>query len=443
MFDDSLVNEASMINVLIITLIVVAIFLGYKTKLNTGLYSIVFAYIVGTFVLGLKPTDVIKMWPISIFFVILSISLFYNLAISNGTLEVLAQHMLYRTRHYPAMLPLAIFIAATILAALGAGFFAVMAFFGPITMILCRRLQISPLVGALAVNYGALCGNNFMISPGGVVFIGLMNQAGYEAVSYMNEITIFLASFIIPLIVLSLMIFLGCRQRGDRGLLEVSIQKPSAFNSIQKKTLSLICCMIVAVLIVPLLKSIIPDVHILKVLNGYVDVGLMAIVFAVIGLLLKLGNEKDIIKQVPWGTLLMICGVGMLIAVAIKAGTIKMIASWVTGSVPAPVVPIMMGLVGGFMSFFSSTMGVVTPALFPLVPVLSQNTGIGADVLFSTIVIGAQATAISPFSSGGSLMLSAVNESEREQMFKDLLMKGVPICYAASIVYAVVVMLLL
>lgn len=98
-----------MANILILCAIILAIALGYRTKINTGFFGIVFAYIIGTFYLGIKPGDIIKMWPISIFFVILAISLFYNFAMTNGTLEKLAQHMLYRTRKVPKLLPFAIF----------------------------------------------------------------------------------------------------------------------------------------------------------------------------------------------------------------------------------------------------------------------------------------------------------------------------------------------
>lgn len=404
-----------MANILILCAIILAIALGYRTKINTGFFGIVFAYIIGTFYLGIKSGDIIKMWPISIFFVILAISLFYNFAMTNGTLEKLAQHMLYRTRKVPKLLPFAIFIAATILAALGAGFFAVMAFFTPITMLLCRKTGLSPLIGALAVNYGALCGNNFMISPGGVVFIGLMNQAGYEAVSYGFEFQIFLASFVVPIVVLSLLILFNTRKKGNADVVEISL--PEAFNAVQKKTLALVVSMIVVVLIFPILHIIFPQVGLIKTLDKAIDVGLVAVVFAVLALLMNLGDEKEVIKKVPWGTLIMICGVGMLISVAIKAGTVKLIAGFVTDTIPAPVVPIVMAAIGGFMSFFSSTMGVVTPALFPLVPNLAEASGIDAAVLFSAIVIGAQATAISPFSSGGSLVLSTVSEEERVDMF--------------------------
>lgn len=430
-----------MANILILCAIILAIALGYRTKINTGFFGIVFAYIIGTFYLGIKPGDIIKMWPISIFFVILAISLFYNFAMTNGTLEKLAQHMLYRTRKVPKLLPFAIFIAATILAALGAGFFAVMAFFTPITMLLCRKTGLSPLIGALAVNYGALCGNNFMISPGGVVFIGLMNQAGYEAVSYGFEFQIFLASFVVPIVVLSLLILFNTRKKGNADVVEISL--PEAFNAVQKKTLALVVSMIVVVLIFPILHIIFPQVGLIKTLDKAIDVGLVAVVFAVLALLMNLGDEKEVIKKVPWGTLIMICGVGMLISVAIKAGTVKLIAGFVTDTIPAPVVPIVMAAIGGFMSFFSSAMGVVTPALFPLVPNLAEASGIDAAVLFSAIVIGAQATAISPFSSGGSLVLSTVSEEERVDMFGKLIFRGVPICLGAAIIYAFIVNLIM
>ena len=64
-----------MLSAIIIAAIAVAIFLGYKTKLNTGLFCIVFAYIIGCLIMGLKPKQVISFWPVSTMFVILSVSL--------------------------------------------------------------------------------------------------------------------------------------------------------------------------------------------------------------------------------------------------------------------------------------------------------------------------------------------------------------------------------
>lgn len=43
-----------MLSAAIIFAIALAILLGYKTKINTGLFCIVFAYIIGCFVMGIK-----------------------------------------------------------------------------------------------------------------------------------------------------------------------------------------------------------------------------------------------------------------------------------------------------------------------------------------------------------------------------------------------------
>ena len=45
-----------MLSIIIILSIALAIFLGYRTKINTGLFCIVFAYIIGCFVMGLTKT---------------------------------------------------------------------------------------------------------------------------------------------------------------------------------------------------------------------------------------------------------------------------------------------------------------------------------------------------------------------------------------------------
>lgn len=76
-----------MLSIIIILSIALAIFLGYRTKINTGLFCIVFAYIIGCFVMGLKPKQIIGFWPTSTMFVILSVSLFYNFAATTEPLR--------------------------------------------------------------------------------------------------------------------------------------------------------------------------------------------------------------------------------------------------------------------------------------------------------------------------------------------------------------------
>lgn len=432
-----------MISLIVVLAIVLSIALGYRTKINTGFFAIAFAYLIGCFVLNLKAIDVIKMWPLSIFFVIFAVSLFYNFALVNGTLEKLAAHLLYSCRKFPHLLPLAVFFAATMIAGMGAGFYTVLAFMAPITLLLCDKSNMSKMVGAMAVNYGALAGANFMSSQSGIIFRGLMVAAGVNPDSaFVYATAIFVSTMIIPIIVIGGLIYFSNRQSECGG--NLAVEKPGPFDAKQKTTLYLIILMMTIVLAAPILHQIFPANKTVTFINSKMDIGLIASVFTVIALLLKLGDEKKVIAMVPWSTLIMICGVGMLISVAIKAGTIKILAAWIGTNIPLPLVPIAMCVVGAIMSLFSSTLGVVTPALFPIVPALAASSGINPLVLFVSIVIGAQASAISPFSSGGSLTLgSCASDEGRTELFPQLLFRAVPIGFLAALLMTVAIGLVL
>lgn len=388
-----------MLSAIIIAAIAVAIFLGYKTKLNTGLFCIVFAYIIGCLIMGLKPKQVISFWPVSTMFVILSVSLFYNVAAINGTLEKMSGSLLYSCRKFPGMLPFALFAVAVILSIMGATYFTVLAFLAPITMVICDESKMDKLTGAIAINAGALCGGDFPTSNLGVIFRGLADTA-YEANknlaaldTFAMEMEIFLFSLVFSVLLITIFKF---GVKANRNIGEgVVFKKPEAFTGKQKTTLTLMIVMMIVVLAFPLLKIFMPSQPFIKYMAGKIDVGLVAIIFAVIALLLDLAPQKEAIAKIPWNTIVMIAGA--------------------------------FSIIGAIMSFFSSTTGVVTPALFPLIPGLASSTGIAAPVLFACTVLGAQSSAISPFSSGGSLILgSSPKEEDRNELFNRLLLIAVP-----------------
>ena len=120
--------------------------------------------------MGMKTKAVIAGWPVSTMFVIFSVSLFYNFALVNGTLEKTARYLLYACRRFPGLLPFALYLASAGIAALGAGFFTVMAFMAPITILICKEAKMDQLTGAVAINCGALSGANFMTSGSGIIF---------------------------------------------------------------------------------------------------------------------------------------------------------------------------------------------------------------------------------------------------------------------------------
>lgn len=416
----------------VLAAIVISILLGYTTKINIGLFAIAFSYLIGCFGMQLKATEIIELWPLKIFFVIFAVTLFYNFPLANGALEKLCSHLIYKCRHFPAFLPLVIFFVATIIAGLGAGYYTVLATMAPMILLLSEKTRLNIIIATLALNYGALAGANFVTSQSGVIFTELMRGAGVandNAFTY--ALGIFAATFLVPTVLLGGYSFMNAKN----SKVAIDATLPEPLDRKQKQSIVLIFLMMAIVLIVPILHLLMPQSSSIAFLNSRIDIGFIAIFFAVISLLLKLGDEKTVIALIPWNTLIMICGVGMLIGLGVEVGVIYQLTDWLSTNVPIWMIPVLVFVISAIMSIFASTLGVVAPALFPMVPPLAVASGLSPVLLFVCIVLGAQSSSLSPFSSGGSLMLGASQDViDKDQLFLALLFKAVPIGIVTGIV---------
>lgn len=430
-----------MVSLFIGIALVLAIFMGRKMKINIGLVAIPFAYIIGTFLLKLKPSAVIAMWPISIFFVILAVSLFFSFASANGTLETLAGNLLYRFRALPLMLPIAIFFISALIAALGAGYFAVMVLMAPMALIICEKIHINPLVGALAADCGGQVGSNFMIGLNGVIYRNLITSEGYSGnMAFMTSVSIFIVYLVQTFLVILGMLLISNHRRKMEGVQheKVELTEAKPFNKQQKVNMILILIFVVILLLPPIMHLIAPVSKALTFLNSSVDVGLVAVIFTIIAFVLGLGDQKTVLSKVPWNTLLMISGMGMLVSVAVKAGTIKLLSGWVS-NIPVLLVPIVLCLLAALMNAFGgSFVGVVAPALYPVIASVAHTTGLNPILLYTCMTIGGLSTGISPFCAGGAMVLGFTPDKERDGMFAKEFYVGLPLCLGAALIVGIV-----
>ncbi|WP_346243051.1 SLC13 family permease [Neisseria animalis] len=436
-----IIRRAKIMMALILLAILAVIAAGYLTKINISFYAIATAYLIACFGMDLSAGDLVKLWPVKIFFVILSVSLFYNVALANGALEKLAGHLLYQCRHFPNILPLAVFAAATLIAGLGAGFYTVLAFMAPLTLLLCQKTKMNLVIGSMAVNYGALAGANFMTSQSGVIFRGLLETSGIaKEAAFGYTSAIFVTTLLVPVVIL------GGYSLWNRRMSAISIQaeKPEAFTTKQKQSIFLIVLLMAIVLTFPILHLIWPQNDWVSWANAKLDIGFLAIVFTLVSMMMKLADERKVIALVPWGTLLMICGMGILIGIAVKVGVVEAFSGWVSGNVAFWLIPVVLCCIGAIMSVFSSTLGVVAPTLFPIIPTIAAYSGLNPALLFVAVVVGAQATAISPFSSGGSLILGSAPEGiDKNALLNQLLFKAIPIGLFAAVIAVILAQLVM
>ncbi|ETA81889.1 SLC13 family permease [Youngiibacter fragilis] len=380
--------------------IVVAIALGFKYGVNMGVTGIVFAYIVGCFMMGLKVKEVVALWPNSTIFQLMSITLFFGFAVVNGTMQSVADHLLYAVRNKSWLISFAIYFVAIILGGLGCPPPAANAIMAVIGFSIGLPAGLHPFIIAWAVCNGAAIGACLPWAASGSVVSSTIASVGFEAEASLMTWKFFFAYLLITFV---LLIVLYIVFKGNK-LKKINVEKPEPFSAIHKKSLIVIAVVIGLVLIPGLIGKFV-KISWLVTFARYADIQMLAMIGFVVCSLMKLADEKQVIKAVPWNTLILVGGIATLMSVAKEAGVVDVISSWLNANAPSYAVGSLLAILGGFLSFFSGGINTVFPMLAPMVPSLAVGS-IKAVTLFIAILLGACYTAISPFSTGGAIFMS-------------------------------------
>ncbi len=409
---------------------IAAVAIGYKFKLNIGVIAMVLAFFIGCFGMQLKASKVVSMWPTSIIFTIIAICFFFRFAGMNGTLDTLTNKMLYLTKGSAAAVPWVILFMGMILGAMGAGN-AVGALLCPIGMVMAKKTKQNPLLIALAYTCGNLSGSDNPFSGyGGNIMKGCIETAGFADEAMNMAVRVWANGVLKNVLIFALFYFLLKGWKGEN----IKMDAPPKFNKEQKTTFIIIICTVLLV-VVPKILVMVAKNKFTTLLSNSLENQFVLIAGAFLCVVLKLGNERKAISGIPWNTILMIAGVCMLMSVATEAGAAKVMAKFVENSIPAGLIGLAMAAIAAAMSFFSGAVSVVTPTLFPFVPAIAAAAGLDPTFLFGCVYIGANSTALSPFSTAGSLAVAAcVDEEQREGLFYKL----IPFCLivgAVTIIY--------
>ena len=90
-------------------------------------------------------------------FVIFSVSLFYNFALVNGTLEKTARYLLYACRRFPGLLPFALYLASAGIAALGTFLILLFVYFRMMCVAMSKERDWTSRIHQIALTAG-VCG---------------------------------------------------------------------------------------------------------------------------------------------------------------------------------------------------------------------------------------------------------------------------------------------
>jgi di/tricarboxylate transporter len=421
-----------MSNELISLLVLVLIFvIGTTMPVNMGVLGIVAAFAVGT-AMGVTEDDIFLGFPGDLFVILVGVTYLFGMASSNGTVNWLVHASVRAVGGRVALIPWVFFLITAVLTASGAVVPGAVAIVVPIALGFAVTYGINPVLMGLMVINGATAGGFSPIS----VFGSIVNTVVESEDLAENAMLLFVSSFVFNFALSVIVFFLfggrkllsrrveagetaGRFERRKEEEAAATGQRPMAGGSAatadaqevpeldRDKVLTLIG---IGTLIVVALAF-------------EVDVGFVALSIAVVLGLFMPQATKEAVGKVAWPTVLLICGIVTYVSLLETLGSIDWLGEQVA-AIGAPMfAALLICYVGGAVSAFASTTGILG-ALIPLAVPFLETGAIGAVGLIIALSISSSVVDSSPFSTSGALTVANTPQEKRDYVFRRLMQWG-------------------
>jgi Na+/H+ antiporter NhaD/arsenite permease-like protein len=399
----------------------VAVVVSCVSRLNVGLFAMALAWIIGVFIGGLRLADVLSGFPVDLFITLSGVTLLFAQAHVNGTLDIVAHNAMRLCRGRVGLVPIMYFALGAALASAGPGNIATTGLLAPMAMATALKTRTSPFLMAIMVGNGCNAGSLSPIAPTGIIVTRLMNGIGLSGVQ--------VETWAYNLIAHAIVAFAGYFAFGGFKLLmradrvEVEAEPAKSLDGHQLLTLGVIAALVITAIACQLLE-----------VQGF-NIGLGAFTAAVVLALLRAADDGEAIKRMPWGTILMVSGVTVLVGLLQKTGGMEIFSNLLSSiATQATVVPVL-AFVIGLVSAYSSTSSVVLPAFLPTVPGLVENLGANALAIASTMNVAGHLVDVSPLSTIGALCIASVPFGDMSRkLFNQLLAWGMSMTVVGAVI---------
>ena len=396
--------------------LIIAVTLSMVTTINVGIVCLAFAWIVGVLLGGMSVGDILGGFPTPLFVTLVGVTLLFSMARGNGTLERVTERAVRLCRGHTGVLPIMFFFLALGLSTIGPGSIGSAALLAPPAMAVAARTGISFFLMAVMIGNGALAGSLSPFSPTGVVANSVMARMGFPGLEW--------TTFINNILGHTLVAFGGYAMLGGVRLFRrnqgaVAVVEPPSQPLDWRHWLTI--TLIVALLV--------------GVIGFEFEVGMTALTAAAILSFARAADEKEAILRMPWGVILMVTGVTVLIELLEKTQGLDLFTDLLVRLSTTNSVTAVVAFVTGVVSVYSSTSGVVLPAFLPTVPGIVERLG-GLDpiAVASAMNLGSHLVDLSPLSTTGALCLAGVPAGVDPQgLFNKLLAWGLSMTVVGAV----------
>ncbi len=397
-----------------------AILFSMWSRQNVGLLALAFAYGLGVLGAHMTLRQVMAGFPVPLFLTVLGLTMLFGHAQQNGTLARVAGYAVQLARGRPGLLPPIFFLLAVSLGTVGAGNIGAVAMLAPVAMAVAHEAGVPAFLMALLVACGGNAASLSPLAPTGVIASDLMERIGLTGFGWWNYLHCLLAHTTVALA--------GYLLFGGAKLLltdptDEQRAKLDALLSVQQKPLQVRHVVTLLVLLLVLLAVSI----------GKIEVGAVALGAAVFLSILQISDEEQVLRELPWGTILMVCGMTCLMGILERTGGIDLFTWLIEKLSTQRRAPGVIGFCTGLLSAYSSSSGVVLPAFLPILPKLVQKLG-GGDLvaLANSVNVGAHLVDVSPLSTLGALCLANAR-GNKDQLYRQLLVWGLSMAVVGAL----------
>jgi di/tricarboxylate transporter len=431
----------------IIALVIVVVISCVNEDLHVGFLAIGLAILVGGIWGKTTGAAVMRYFPVPLFMILVGVTFLFGMAQTNGTMEKLTTYSIRACGGNVAYMPMILWLLTTFVTTIGPGNIAGTALMAPVAMAIAGRIKMSAFLMTLIV-VGAANGAAFSpFAPTGIISNGIIARIAPElglaadSLSGLAWKIHFNSEVAQAFVNLGGFFILGgwawiTQQKSTTINLDEFAPKPEPFNSAQLLTLSMVAVLIVLV-VVPGLPFMRPwFAKNLWLRNLLTNVGTISFILSIVLMLSGSGDSKAAIKVMPWGVIMMVCGVTVLIEVMDKSGGLNVLVKIISKVSNPTTVNGTLALVTGVISAYSSSSGVVMPMFLPMVPGLIKELGGGdAVAIISSINVGAHLVDTSPLSTLGALCIACAGDHEdKAKLFRNLLVWGLAMSLVGTVV---------
>lgn len=387
---------------------------------HMGALSLAAAFGLGMFVLDgtfkARTDQIAGGFPGDLFVVLAGVTFLFAIARNNGTVDWLVQVAVRSVRGRVRLLPWIMFLVTALVTAVGAVAPAAVAMIAPIGIGFATRYGVSPvLVGLMIVN-GASAGSFSPIGIFGSITNGVVERSDLRG----NPLILFLGSLVFNLVLAGVTVLLfgaikrgagnPAQSQGDSGT-----PVPSHVAAVEESVLRLD------------VPRALTAISLLALASGALffglDVGFSAFVVAVFLSLADPRGVKGAVTQIAWPTVLLICGIVTYVSLIESLGAIDYLSQSVMTVGTAVVAALVVCYIGGVVSAFASTTGILG-ALIPLAVPILRTSEVSTAGLITALAISSSVVDSSPFSTSGSLVVANSPEEQREVVFRRLIQWG-------------------